>query len=140
MPDAMPGNLKKVADVPHHELFVLETADDILIVLPEKGFKDVAEVSRMTATALQNYARKLGKKCGLVIIANNLLAQEPESRRVYAEKLTADMFFGITMVVTSPLARIIGNLGLHLRAMQVPLTLVESVAAGVVWLETKRNA
>jgi hypothetical protein len=140
MPDVLPANLKKVADVPHHELFVPETADDILIVIPEKGFKDTAEVSRVTATALQDYARKLGKKCGLVIIANNLLAQEPESRRVYAEKVTTDLFFGITMVVTSPLARAIGNVALHMRAMQVPLTLVENVAAGVAWLESKRNA
>lgn len=132
-------NMKKVGGAPHHD-FLIGDADDILIILPEEGFKDTAEVSRVTVAALREYANKVGKKCGLVIVANNLLAQEPESRRVYAEGVTPDLFFGITMVVTSPLARIIGNLALHLNSLKVKLTLVESIEAGVVWLDAQRNA
>lgn len=131
-------DLKKVASVPHHELMVVD-ADNILIVVPEEGFKDTAETSRLTVAALREYAGKLGKKCGLVIIANNLLAQEAESRRVYAENITPDLFYGITMVVTSPLARIMGNLALHLRILQVPINVVENVEAGIAWLESQRK-
>jgi hypothetical protein len=138
MADDLPQNMKKVGSAPHHDLFIAG-ADDILIVLPEEGFKDTAEASRVTVAALQEYAKKLGKKCGLVIMANNLLAQEPESRRVYAENVGPDLFYGITMVVNSPIPRIIGNMALRLSIMQIPITVVENVEAGIAWLETQRD-
>ncbi len=138
MPDPLPENLRRVGSAPHHDLLVADT-DDILIVLPEKGFKDTPEASRVTVEALQSYARKLGRKCGLVIIANNLLAQEPESRRVYAETVLPDLFFGISMVVASPISRIIGNMALRLGTLQVPICMVEDIQAGIAWLETQRK-
>ncbi len=131
--------MKKVGSAPHHDLLIAD-ADDILIVLPEEDFKDTAEASRVTLVALQAYARQLGKKCGLVIVANNLLAQEPESRRIYADGVTPDLFLGIAMVVSSPVARVIGNLALHLRTLQVPINVVENIEAGIVWFESKRKA
>ncbi len=131
--------MKKVGSVPHHDLMIAE-ADDILIVVPEEGFKDTPEVSRITLAALREYAQKLGKKCGLVIVANNLLAQEPESRRIYADGVTPDLFYGIVMVVTSPLARVIGNVATRLSTLQVPLVLTESIEAGIAWSEANRKA
>src|SRR5512146_2539640 len=86
MPENLPENARKVGSPPHHDLFVAD-ADDILIVVPEVGFKDTQEASRTTVAALLEYGRNLGRKCGLVIIANNLLAQEAESRRIYAENV-----------------------------------------------------
>ena len=131
--------LKKVGSAPHHDLMVAE-AEDILIVVPEQGFKDTPDASRVTLAALRDYAQKLGKKCGLVIVANNLLAQEPESRRIYAEGVTPDLFYGIVMVVTSPLARVIGNIATRLSTLQVPLVLTESIEAGIAWNEANRKA
>lgn len=139
MPDHLPDTLKKVGAAPHHDLMVADT-DDILIVVPEQGFKDTPEASRVTVAALQAYARDLGRKCGLVILANNLLAQEPESRRVYAENVLPDLFFGISMVVSNPISRIIGNMALRLSTLQVPISVVEDIGAGIAWLETQRNA
>ena len=139
MPANLPENVKKVGSAPHHDLLVAG-ADDILIVLPEEGFKDTAQASRETVAALQAYSLRLGRKCGLVIMANNILAQEAESRRVYAEGVVPSLFFGVAMVVSSPIPRIIAGLGMRMGAMQVPLTAVESVEAGIAWLETKRGA
>jgi hypothetical protein len=130
--------MKKVGSAPHHDLMVAE-AEDILIVVPEEGFKDTADASRTTLAALRAYAQKLGKKCGLVIVANNLLAQEPESRRIYADGVTPDLFYGIVMVVTSPLARVIGNIASHLATLKVPLVLTESIEAGIAWSEANRK-
>ena len=138
MPSNLPAHVKKVGSAPYHDLFVAK-ADDILIVLPEEGFKDTPEVSRVIVTALQDYARKLGRKCGLVIMANNLLAQEAESRRVYAENVIPELFFGIAMVVSNPISRIIGSMGLRLSALRVPICLVENVESGINWLETQRK-
>ncbi len=131
----MPETLTKVGSVPHHDLYTAG-AENYLVVIPEIGFKDTPELSRVTVTFLRDYARKLGKKCGLIIVMNNLLAQEPESRRVYAEGVTPDLFIGIVMVVTSPLARIIGNLATRLNSLQVPISLVENIDAGVTWLKS----
>ena len=131
-------NLKKVGSVPHHDLMIAD-ADYILIVVPEQGFKDTAEASRVTVTALREYATQLGKRCGLVIVANNIMAQEAESRRVYADGVTPDLFYAITMVVSSPVARIIGNLALHLQALKVPINLVDTIEAGVAWSTANRK-
>ncbi len=138
MADHLPDNIRKVASIPHHELLIAE-ADDILIVLPEAGFKDTAETSRVTVIALQDYARKLGKKCGLVIVINNLLAQEAESRRIYADSLSPELFWGVVLVVNNPVARIIGNLALRLSAMQIPLNLAENIEGGIAWLKAARG-
>ncbi len=134
----MPDTMTKVASVPHHDFFIPDT-DDILIVVPEPGFKDTVECARVTVAALQDYSRQLGKKCGLVIVINNLLAQEPESRRVYADGLNPQLFWAITMVVNNPFARVIGNLALHLNSVQVPLVLVDSIESGVAWLKANRK-
>src|SRR5512140_2319257 len=122
--------MKRVASAPHHQLLIAE-ADDILIVVPDEGFKDTPEASRVTLAALRDYAQKLGKKCGLVVVANNLLAQEPESRRVYADAVTPDLFYGIVMVVSNPLARVIGNIATRLSTLKVPLVLAETIEAGI---------
>ena len=130
--------MKKVGSAPHHELMIAGS-DDILIVVPEEGFKDTPDVSRVTLAALREYAGRLGKRCGLVIVANNILAQEPESRRIYADGVTPDLFYGIVMVVTSPLARVIGQVATRLATLQVPLVLVETIEAGIAWNEANRN-
>lgn len=139
MPDNLPDKMKKVGSTPHHD-FMISEAEDILIVVPQEGFKDTPDASRVTLAALRDYAQKLGKKCGLVIVANNLLAQEPESRRIYAEGVTPDLFYGIVMVVTSPLARVIGNMATRLSMLKVPLVLAESIEAGIAWSEANRKA
>ena len=69
-----------------------------------------------------------------------MLAQEPESRRIYAEGVVPDLFFGIVMVVNNPLARMIGNLALHLNTLQVPINLAENVDSGIAWLEANKKA
>jgi len=134
----MSVTMKKVGSAPHHDLMIAE-AEDILIVVPEEGFKDTADASRVTVAALRDYATKLGRKCGLVIIANNLLAQDAESRRNYAEGVTPDLFFGVTMVVSSPLARAIGSVAIRLTVMHIPFGLSESIEAGIAWIEANRK-
>ncbi len=131
----MPEKLKPVGGVPHHDLLIGD-AENLLILVPEEGFKDTAATSQATLEALRAYAVKLGRRCGLVILVNNLLAQEPESRRVYSEGASPELFFGIALVVNSPLARVIGNLVMRLTKLEIPITLVDSTEAGIAWLKT----
>lgn len=131
-------SLTKVGSAPHHDLMIAEK-DDLLIVVPEEGFKDTADASRVTVSALRAYASTLGKRCGLVIVANNLLAQDPLSRRVYAEGITPDLFFGATLVVSSPLARMLGKVATHFTNMEVPFGLSETIEEGMAWLDAQRS-
>jgi hypothetical protein len=131
-------DLKKVASVPHHELMIADV-DNILIVVPEEGFKDTGETSRVTVEALRDYAAKLGKKCGLAIIENNIISQDPEARRNYGEGVTSDLFFGVTLVVSNPLARTIGNIAMKLAKMEIPTCMTESVESGVAWLKLQQK-
>ncbi|HMU40814.1 MAG TPA: hypothetical protein PKE31_17525 [Pseudomonadota bacterium] len=135
----MRENWKKVGTAPHHELFVGE-AEDILIVIPEVGFRDTPDISRQTVQAMRGYAEKVGKRIAIIVAIGNLTAQDAESRRVYAEGVTPDLFYGIALVVTSMVARIIGNLALHLKSLRVPISMVESIDAGIAKLGGMRKA
>ena len=132
----MPLHLKKVGDAPHHDLMIADN-DEILIVIPEPGFKDTADASRRTVEALREYARTLGRKCGLVVVATNLMAQEPESRRVYSEQVTADLFYGITLVVSSLMARAIGTVAIRFTKMPIPFSLSSSIESGIDWVNAQ---
>ncbi len=134
----MPLHLKKVGEAPHHDLMIAEN-EEILIVIPEPGFKDTADASRRTVEALREYARTLGRRCGLVVVANNIMAQEPESRRVYSEQVTADLFYGITLVVSSLMARAIGTVAIRFTKMPIPFSLSSSIESGIDWVNAQEK-
>lgn len=108
---------------------------DILVVSPEPGYKDNPEAARQNMSWQQDFARKLGRKCGVVVVMNNLLSQDADSRKIYAEGLSPELFYGSALVVNNPLSRAIGSFFIGLSKPAVPLTLVGSVEEGITWLE-----
>jgi hypothetical protein len=99
--------LKKVGETFNTEYSMYGV--DILIVVPMPGYKDNVEAARTNMEWQQTFARNLGKKCGIVVVMNNLLTQDAESRKVYSEGTFADLFFGGALVVSNPLSRAIGS-------------------------------
>jgi hypothetical protein len=136
MTNTMIFTFKKVGSIPQVEYFT-PGRDDILIVSPGEAYKDNPERSRATTAFQQDYARSLGKKCGLVVIMNNLLSQDAESRKIYSEATLPGLFYGVAIVVGNPMARAIGIFTLRLTKVAVPTKLVETVEEGIAWLETK---
>ncbi len=130
----MSYQLAQVGEVPHTEYFC--SSPDILIASPESGYKDTPDLSRLNVEFQRNYAQKLGKRCGLVIVMNNLLSQDGESRRLYYKSTTPDLFYGVALVVNNPLARALGTFTLNLTTLKIPMTLVDSIDKGIAWLET----
>jgi len=126
--------LTKVGDTFNTEYFVFEP--DILVVSPALGYKDNIEAARSNMEWQQTFARKLGKKCGLVVVLNNLLSQDAESRKVYSDGLLPELFYGSALVVGNPLSRAIGSFFIGLSKPVIPLTLVKSIEDGITWLET----
>lgn len=108
---------------------------DILVAQPGPGYKDNAELARAAVGFQQDFARGLGKKCGLVIVMNNLLTQDAASRKIYSDGTTPELFYGVAFVVNNPLARAIGSFALGLARVEMPITLVDSVDGGIAWLE-----
>ncbi len=133
----MPYQMTKVGEVPHTEY--LTPCPDILVASPEPGYKDTPDLSALNVEFQRNYAQKLGKRCGLVIVMNNLLSQNGESRRIYYKGTTPDLFYGVALVVNNPLARAIGAFTLNLTTLKLPLTKVDSVDKGIAWLESVRK-
>jgi hypothetical protein len=112
---------------------------DILVVVPAPGYKDTVELARANMEWQHAFARSLGRKCGLVVVMNNLLSQDAESRRVYSEGMLPELFYGSALVVGNPLSRAIGSFFIGLSKPAVPLTLVSSIEEGISWLQGIRN-
>ena len=112
---------------------------DILVVVPIPGYKDNVEAARSNMEWQKAFARNLGRKCGLVVVLNNLLSQDAESRKVYSEGMLPELFYGSALVVSNPLSRAIGSFFIGLSKPVIPLTLVNSIEDGIVWLENIRK-
>ena len=126
--------LTKVGDTFNAEYFIFEP--DILVINPTPGYKDNIQAARFNMEWQQNFARNLGTKCGLVVVLNNLLSQDAESRKVYSEGLLPELFYGSALVVGNPLSRAIGSFFAGLSKPLIPLTLVKSIEDGIAWLGT----
>jgi hypothetical protein len=133
----MSYELKKVGSTFNTEY--LTYGPDILVVSPAPGYKDNAEAARANMAWQQNFARQSGKKCGMVVVMNNLLSQDADSRKIYSEGMLPELFFGSALVVSNPLSRAIGSFFIGRSKPVVPLTLVSSIENGIAWLETIRK-
>ncbi|MGB8648523.1 MAG: hypothetical protein WCF84_25025 [Anaerolineae bacterium] len=130
----MPHELIHVANL--YNTDYLTAGPDILVASPAPGYKDTAESARASMDYVQNYARQLGKKCGVVVVMNNILSQDAETRRIYSERSTPDLFYGTAMVAGNPLARAVVSFFLGLSKLPIPLRMVDSIDSGIAWLET----
>ena len=130
----MSFELKKIGNTFNTEYFAC--SDDILVVNPNPGYKDNVEAARSNMEWQQVFARNLERKCGLVVVLNNLLSQDAESRKVYSDGMLPELFYGSALVVSNPLSRAIGSFFIGLSKPVIPLTLVGSIEDGIAWLET----
>jgi hypothetical protein len=113
-------------------------ADDMILIVPPKGYRDSASQARASADFLDDYARKLGKKCALIIIMSNVLSQDAETRRVYNEQPLSGCYYGTALIVDNALSRAIASFLIGLTQTVVPIKLFDTVERGVAWLQTIR--
>jgi hypothetical protein len=113
-------------------------ADDVLIVMPDKGLRDDGASARINIDFQAAYARMLGRRCSVVVVLDSLTSQDSEARRIYAAGMQPDLFFAAALIVTSPLARAIGSFFLGLTRPSVPTKLFESIEDAIAWVATQR--
>jgi len=111
---------------------------DILLIIPKPGMIDTPETARAAVDFQNAYARKLGKKCSTLIIFANMLSQDAESRRIYAENAGNGLYYGNALVVSNPLSRALGSFFIGLSKPKTPLKLFDTVERGVEWLQSIR--
>ena len=114
--------------------------DDIILIVPSKGFFDNPRQARESADFQDAYARKLGKKCGDIIVMSNVLSQDAESRRVYGEQAANGLYFGVALIVDNALSRALGSFLIGMTQTKIPIKLFDSVENGIAWLRTIRPA
>jgi hypothetical protein len=67
----------------------------------------------------------------------NMLSQDAEARRAYAE-VDINLFFGAALVVENSLSRALGSFFVGLARPAVPTKLFDSIENAVEWLKTMR--
>ena len=78
-------------------------ADDVLVVMPDKGLKDDAPSAQVNVGYQAAYARLLGRRCSVVVVLDSLTSQDSEARRIYAHGLQPTLFYGVALIVLRPL-------------------------------------
>ena len=115
-------------------------ADDVLIVLPDKGLRDDGASARVNMDYQTAYARLVGRRCCVIVVIDSLTSQDSEARRIYAAGMQPSLFYAVALIVTNPLARAIGSFFLGLTRPPVPTKLFESVEDAAAWVVTQRPA
>ena len=112
---------------------------DILIGIPKPGTVDNPEIAKANVEFESNYARELGKRICVVILVDNLLSQNAETRRVYTEGLGEDLLYGVALVSGNSLGRAIASFFTGLSKPKVPTKLFASVESAITWARSIRS-
>jgi hypothetical protein len=111
---------------------------DILIGTPKPGTVDNPETAKANVEFEANYARELGKRICVVILVDNLLSQDAETRRIYTEGLGGDILYGVALVTGNALGRAIASFFMGLSKPKVPTKIFDSVESAIAWAQSVR--
>lgn len=111
---------------------------DTLVVMPDVGLKDDAASARVNVQFQVRYAESLGRPCGIVVVLSRLVAQDADARKIYSTAMDPKLFFATALVVGNAISRAIASFFMGLSRPLNPTRIVESVEAGIAWLDTQR--
>jgi hypothetical protein len=131
------SHLKEIGHTTNTVVYIAESDPDILIVVPREGTMDTGTDARENVAYFHDHARAFGKPTASVVIMTNMLGQEPEARRAYAE-IDPTLLYAGALVVESALSRALGSFFVGLTRPKVPTKLFDSVENAVEWVKTMR--
>jgi hypothetical protein len=135
-PPSVPEQWKPLGRTYNTHYYLL--ADDILIVLPDKGLRDDGASARVNIDYQTAYARIVNRPCCVIVVIDSLSSQDSEARRIYAAGMQPSLFYAAALIVSNPLARAIGSFFLGLTRPAVPTRLFQSVEDAAEWVVTLR--
>ncbi|GMU58964.1 MAG: hypothetical protein AMXMBFR34_07270 [Myxococcaceae bacterium] len=115
-----------------------ELDNDILLVAPFPGTKDDGPSARENLSFQTDWAVKAGRRCGVVVMISSLTSQDGDARRIYAEGMSPDLFFGAALVVGNPLARAIASFFMGLSRPRIDTKLFDTIDGATAWLRSIR--
>jgi len=128
---------KEIGRTTNTVVYITESDPDILLIVPREGTMDNSKDARENVAFYHEYARSLGKRCGSLVIMSNMLSQDVEARRVYAE-IDPHLIYAGALVVESALSRALGSFFIGLSRPVVPTKLFDSIENAIEWLKTIR--
>jgi len=128
---------KEIGKTTNTVVYITESDPDILLIVPREGTMDNSKDARENVAFYHEYARSLGKRCGSLVIMSNMLSQDVEARRVYAE-IDPHLIYAGALVVESALSRALGSFFIGLSRPVVPTKLFDSIENAIEWLKTIR--
>jgi hypothetical protein len=114
------------------------TDSNILLIIPQAGFVENSQLAQQRSDFLNEYARKAGRKFGIVVVIANILTQDAETRRVYQTQVSNGLYYGLALVVDSALSRAIATFFIGLSKPSVPTQLFGTVEKCIEWFKTIR--
>jgi hypothetical protein len=137
-PPLVPEQWKPLGRTFNTHYFLL--ADDVMVILPDKGLKDDGVSARVNMDYQTAYARLVGKRCCVIVFIDSLTAQDREARRIYMAGTQPSLFYATALIVANPLARALGRIVLGLTRPPVPTRLFVSVDDAAAWAVAQRPA
>lgn len=112
--------------------------EDVLVVMPRPGTKDDGDTARANVRFQLDYAHKVGRRIGTIVVVSNLLSQDAAARRVYANEMDPELFFAAALVVSNQLSRAIASFFLGLAKPAFPTRMFEGIEQALAWLDAQR--
>jgi hypothetical protein len=130
---------QRIGETTNTEVYIAEPDNDILIIVPRKGTADTAQHARENVQFTARYVHSVGKKCASVIVMANLIAQDAETRRIYAD-MNAELYYGAALVVENALSRAMASFFIGLSRPVTPIKLFDTLEKAMEWLRSIRPA
>lgn len=135
---SVPSSWKSVGVTSNTRYFI--TDEDLLIVYPNPGAKDDGASARENAHFQMNYAAKVGRPIGTLVVLGNLVSQDADARRAYAEHMLPERCFGAVLVVENALSRAIAAFFMGLTRPKIPTSTSPTIDSGLQTLASLRGA
>lgn len=108
-------------------------APNVLVAVPRPGYVQREEDARRSLAEFHRIARQEGVAQAVVILVDQVAAQDASSRRVWSEKEEPGLRCCLALVCASPLARAIGSFFIGLNRPAVPTKMFKTFGEALQW-------
>ena len=110
-----------------------EVEPNILLAVPHLGYEQTVEGARASLEEMNRIARSKGRKQSLIILVDNVRAQDAGSRRIWRNEIDDRLICALALVGGTMLGRAIGSFFVGVYRPKVATRLVSSFDEALDW-------
>lgn len=114
-----------------------EIEPHVLAVVPFEGTVDDATTARQSIELQLEHLRRTGRRAGVVVFLDPVVAQDAGARTVYRELPDPTFQLCFALVGSSALGRAVGSLFLGLSRPLVPTRMFGDLSAALGWVRSR---